>query len=105
MFARLTFCKFLPERFKEARKIYLEEVVPIIKKQRGNLNVFLLEPSDKSEDYISITQWKTKSDADAYESSGTYKRMVSKLDGFFTKQPVLKTYNADESRVAVRDHL
>src|SRR4051812_29992125 len=105
MFARLTFCKFAPDRIKEARKIYLEELTPIIRKQKGFLNVFLLEPTDKSEDYISITQWKTKADADAYESSGIYKKLVNKLEGFFTKQPVLKTYNAEESRVTVHDHL
>ena len=105
MFARLTFCKFAPDRIRQARKIYQEELTPIIKKQRGNLNVFLLEPTDKSDDFISVTQWKTKADADAYESSGTYKRLVSKLEGFFTKQPVLKTYNAEERMVIIHDYL
>jgi quinol monooxygenase YgiN len=96
MFVRLTFCKFLPERTNEARKIYNEEVIPAIRKQKGLLNIRFLEPTDKVGDYISITEWKTKEDADLYESTGLYKKLVNKLEPFFTKQPELKTYTVEQ---------
>ena len=96
MFVRLTFCKFLPERINEARKIYNEEVIPAIRKQKGLLNIRFLEPTDKVGDYISITEWNTKEDADLYESTGLYKKLVSKLEPFFTKQPELKTYTVEQ---------
>lgn len=99
MFVRLTFIKFSPENIKEAKRIYNEEVVPIVLKQKGNVNIMLLEPNEQSDDYISITEWKTKADAEAYESSGTYHEMVAKLESFFTKQPVLKTFTAEKALV------
>ena len=105
MIVRLTFCKFLPERIAEAKKIYNNEVAPVVKKQKGNLDCRLLEPSDKADDYISVTEWKTKQDAEAYHTSGTYKKLVSKLDGFFMKQPELKTYTVEEILVAAADPL
>lgn len=100
MFVRLTFCKFLPDRAKEAQKIFNQAIVPEVKKQKGNIGVFLLEPTEKNEDYISLTQWRTRADAEAYHNSGLYKQLVNKLDGYFLKDPVLKTYSVEESLVA-----
>ena len=96
MIVRLTFCKFNPDSVTEAKKIYNEEVVPVAKSQQGNLGIRLIEPVDKSDDFISISEWATKEDADAYESSGVYKNLVSKLTDFLTRQPVLKTYTSED---------
>ena len=96
MFVRLITCKFLPEKVKEARKIFTEEIVPTIRKQKGLIDIRFLEPTDKNGDYISITEWNTKADAELYENSGLYKKMVSKLEPFFTRQPEVKTYMVEE---------
>lgn len=95
MFVRLTHLKFLPEHLDEIKKIYKDEVIPVVKKQKGNQKVMLLEPLDKSEDFISITEWKTKADAEVYESSGTYRKLVDKVRHLLTKDPVLKTYQVE----------
>lgn len=96
MFVRLTLCKFLPEKINEARKIYHEDIMPALRKQKGLLHVRFLEPTDKSGDYISITEWATKADAELYDSSGMYKKLVAKLEAYFIKQPELKTFIAEE---------
>ena len=104
MFIRLTFCKFIPGHIREIRKIFNEEIVPAVKRQKGVLRIRLLEPTDKSNDFISITEWKTKEDANAYESGGTYAKLVAKLEGFFTKPAESKTYSIEDIPVHV-DHL
>jgi quinol monooxygenase YgiN len=96
MFVRLTFCKFLPEKINEARKLYIEEIMPTVRKQKGLLNIRFLEPVTKTEDYISFTEWETKADAELYETTGLYKKLVGKLEPFFVKQPELKTYTVEE---------
>jgi len=96
MIVRLTFCRFIPERIAEAKRIYNSEVVPAVKKQQGNAGIRLLEPVDKADAYISITQWKTQADADAYHTGGVYKGLVKKLEDYFAKKPELKTYTAEE---------
>lgn len=101
MIVRLTFCKFSPEAVKDAKALYMKDIVPALRKQKGLLNVRLLEPDNKSEDFISLTEWQSQADADAYERSGLYKELVGKLKDFFSKEPVLKTYQAEETLVAV----
>jgi quinol monooxygenase YgiN len=96
MFVRLTFCKFLPENTNQVRKIFVDEIVPTIRKQKGLIDVRFLEPTEKAEDFISITEWKTKADADAYDTSGVYRKLVNKLEPFFAKKPELKTYTVEE---------
>ncbi|MBD0276651.1 MAG: antibiotic biosynthesis monooxygenase [Flavisolibacter sp.] len=94
MHVRLTFLSFLPEYKEEVKRIYLEEVVPVVRQQKGNLNVMLLEPTNMTDSYISITEWENKADGDAYESSGTYRNLVDKVKEHIARQPELKTYNA-----------
>jgi hypothetical protein len=55
----------------------------------------LLEPLDKSEDFISITEWNEKIDAEIYESSGTYWNLVDKIKSLLTTGPVVKTYRVE----------
>lgn len=93
MFVRLTSFKLNPSKVDESRKVYNDQVVPEVKKVKGNENIMLLEPVNGSDDYVSITIWKTKADAEAYESSGKYNEMVSILKENFTQPPVLKSYN------------
>ena len=91
MVVRLTHFNVSAEQSDEVKKIYNQEVLPELKKQSGNVNVMLLEPMDSSTEYISLTVWQNKADADAYESSGKYKELVGKIKGLIG-QPVLKSY-------------
>jgi heme-degrading monooxygenase HmoA len=95
MIVRLTYLSFLPQNLAQAKKIYFDEVVPTVKKQKGNIDCRLLEPIEKTDDYISMTTWETKADADAYNSSGVYRQLVEKVRKDFAKDPVLKVYTTE----------
>lgn len=99
MYLRLTSFKIVPEKIKEAKLVFKNEVMPVVRQQKGNINILLLEPADLSDDYISMTQWETKADADIYQSSGVYQQLVRTLDGLLTKQPVLKVYTVEEALI------
>ncbi|OQP56880.1 hypothetical protein A3860_09865 [Niastella vici] len=95
MIVRLTFLSFLPQNIVQAKKVFEEEIVPVVRKQRGNIDCRLLEPIEKTDDYISMTTWETKADADAYNSSGIYRQLVEKVKKDFAKDPVLKVYTTE----------
>ena len=94
MYVRCTFFKIVPEKLEEVKQLYTNEVMPVVKQQAGNLDIRLLEPVDKSDDLISVSEWKTSADAEAYDRSGLYQQLVHKFEGLFTQTPVLKTYHA-----------
>ena len=96
MFVRLTYFGFKPDKLKELKKFYNEVAIPTLKKQKGNLECRLLEPVDKKEDYISMTTWEKKENADAYHNTGVYKDLVDQVRPFFSKEPVLRVYESEE---------
>ena len=95
MIVRLTYLSFLPNNLVQAKQIYHDEVVPTVRKQKGNIDCRLLEPIEKTDDYISMTTWETKADFDAYHNSGVYKELVDKVRKDFAKDPVLKLYTSE----------
>lgn len=101
MFARLTFISVQPESIEEVKRTYNEQIAPAVKSQKGNIGAWLLEPTDSADDFISLTEWISEADANAYDASGAYKELVDKLKDKFKGKPSLKTYNVAESKVAV----
>ena len=101
MFARLTFISVQPESIEEVKRIYNEELAPVVKSQKGNVGAWLLEPTDSTDDFISLTEWISEAEANAYESSGTYRELVDKLKDKYKNKSVLKTYNVTETKIAV----
>ena len=95
MIVRLTYLNFLPQKAEQGKKTYNDEIVPVIKKQKGNIDCRLLEPVEKSDDYISMTTWETEADANTYHTSGVYRELVDKVRKDFSKEPVLKVYTAE----------
>ena len=96
MIVRLTYFVFSPEKIEDLKKFYYEEAVPAVKGQKGNLECKLLEPVNQGDDYISMTTWDNQQDADAYHSGGVYKQLVEKVRQYFTKEPVLRIYHAED---------
>ena len=92
MWVRLTFVKIQPDKVDEVRKIYYNEIVPTVKAQKGNVDIYLMEPLGEDEEVISLTSWDSKENGDAYESSGTYPEMVNKVKHGFAASPTLKSY-------------
>ncbi|CAN5417909.1 hypothetical protein BH10BAC3_BH10BAC3_37800 [soil metagenome] len=99
MFARLTFLNIQQEKAEDVKRIYNEEIVPVVKSQKGNIGIWLLEPTNEKDEYISLSEWVSQADADAYETSGVYRTLVDKVKEMYTSRPVLRTYNVAENKV------
>ena len=93
MHARLTFITIPSEKTEDIKRIFNGEIAPVVKAQKGNIGIRLLEPTNATDEFISLTEWESEADATAYESSGTYRALVDKIKDIYTSRPVLKTYN------------
>jgi heme-degrading monooxygenase HmoA len=91
MHARVTTLSIQPGKVADATRIYNESVVPVIKASSGNRGVLLLIDSSTGKG-ISITLWNSEADGQAYDSSGTYRELVSKVSPLFSAPPSLATY-------------
>lgn len=99
MFARLTFFGVHPRDAEELKKTYNDQILPVIRSQKGNMGAWLLEPKNENDEYISLTEWISLQDAEAYESSGTYRELIAKASNRLRSGPVLKTYTAVDRKI------
>ena len=67
MFARIV--EFVPkmEKKDEFIKVLKNEVLPILKKQAGFLEILPFVPEMKNEKMVNVTLWHEKKDAERYE--------------------------------------
>lgn len=95
MFVRLLYINVAPEHVNDLKQLYYEEVMPAVRYLKGYVDCRLLEPVNKSDDFVALSIWKRQSDALAYESSPLYEEQRNLVVSYATKVPVLKTYTAE----------
>jgi hypothetical protein len=94
MFARIL--EFMPklEKKEEFVKTVRNEVLPILKKQNGFLEILPFFPEIKSEKVITITLWAEKWDAERYERD-VYPKVEDILRPYLTTPVTVKLYNVE----------
>lgn len=81
-----------PELFKQAKA----EILPILHKQIGFVQIFALENEVERDKVFVVTLWYTKMDAVRYESE-TFPKIKQVLEPFLVVVPVMKFYNVEET--------
>lgn len=96
MFARILDCEVKLEKKEELVKIIKNEVLPILKKQTGFLEILPFFPEKmKEEKVITISLWTTKADAERYERE-FYPKVLNIVKPFLTT-PVNVSYHKLET--------
>jgi heme-degrading monooxygenase HmoA len=92
MHARVTTVRLQPDMVDASISIYQQEILPVIKSQPGHQGVYLF--TDRATgNGVSVTLWASEADAQAYETSGTYRQLVAKLAANFAAPSSLATYD------------
>jgi heme-degrading monooxygenase HmoA len=96
MFARIV--EFIPktEQKEQFVKALRNEVLPILKKQPGFLEILPFFPETKTERMITITLWAEKRDAERYERE-VYPKVDGILKPYLTTPVSFKYYNLETS--------
>jgi quinol monooxygenase YgiN len=93
-FVRIGEFRVRAEAIEDVRDVYEIEAIPVIRSAAGNISAVLLQQHESRDAFMAITIWKTRADAEAYESSGAARAMVDKVRFGFAGPPVLTTYDA-----------
>jgi heme-degrading monooxygenase HmoA len=96
MFARII--EFIPklEKKEEFVKVVRNEVLPILKKQPGFLEILPFEPEIKTEKMITVTLWAEKRDAERYERE-VYPKVEGIVKPYLATAVTFKHYNVETS--------
>jgi heme-degrading monooxygenase HmoA len=81
-------------RGKEAEflRVFQKKITPRAQKQKGLRRLYLLRPTNGTEEFVALSLWNSERDALEYVSSGAYDKNVDLLDGLLEGDPVLTTF-------------
>jgi len=96
MFARLV--EFVPklEKKDELIEVLKNEVLPILKKQNGFLEILPFVPETKNEKIVTITLWHDKKEAERYEKE-VFPRIENIVRPYLTTPITCKVYHVETS--------
>jgi len=101
MFARILDFEVKPEKKEEFVKVVKNEIVPILKKQTGFLEILpFFSEKMREEKVITISLWATKVDAERYERE-IYPKALNILKPFLTTAVNVNYYKLE---TAVCEH-
>ena len=95
MFARSLEFEIKQEKKQEFIKVMKNEVLPILKKQTGFLEILPLFPEKLEEKKVfNISLWNTKANAERYEKE-IYPKILEVVKPFLTTPVAVKTFTLE----------
>jgi len=81
MWVRIVSLKLRPGRLEEFEELYREQVIPTLRNVKGCRYIYLAKRSGKMDEVLSVTSWESKEDAENYEKSGLFARLLESQQG------------------------
>ena len=99
MYLRILSLVIQEDKLEEFKKLYSEFIIPSLKSIKGCRYIYLTESVSEKNEFISVTVWDSKADADEYETSGKFQELTNKIKHTFSqlflwKMSLEKDYNA-----------
>ncbi|MFY9979485.1 MAG: antibiotic biosynthesis monooxygenase [Candidatus Sulfotelmatobacter sp.] len=95
MFARILNFEVKPEKKEDLEKALKNQIVPILKKQNGFLEILPFFPEKMREEKVyAISLWTTRADADRYERD-IYPKVYDILKPIVTTAVEVKHYHLE----------
>lgn len=84
-YLRIVSVKLKPGKLDEFKRLYELKIIPALQATRGCRHAYLTVPKGQGNEAISITIWNHKTDADAYEQSGLFARLLEKTAHLYSE--------------------
>jgi heme-degrading monooxygenase HmoA len=76
LWLRLVSLRLRPGQRENFTQMYVDQVIPSLRDTKGCRYIYLTENPTKPNEMISVTSWDTKEDAERYEQSGLFTRLL-----------------------------
>jgi quinol monooxygenase YgiN len=84
LYLRIVSMRVQPEKAAEFVSIFEREVLPQVRSSAGCVYVCLVENIEEKDEWLSVSIWSSKENADQYEQSGVFERLRAKLQPTFS---------------------
>ena len=85
LFIRIVSPHIRDEKLEEFKSIYINDILPALRQVKGCRYAYLTENAKEKNRIISVTIWDSKQDAEAYELSGLFETLKTKLEHTFAE--------------------
>jgi quinol monooxygenase YgiN len=96
MFTRIVECHVKPDKKDELSNRLRQEVLPIMQKQPGFVELFGLVSESDRERLVTVSFWKSKEDADRYHREN-YTRIMEAVRPLLKRDPTIELFTVDTS--------
>jgi quinol monooxygenase YgiN len=94
MYTRFVECNVKPEKRDDFTNKLRNDVLPILQKQPGFVDLIGLVSEGDPERIVSVSFWNSKQDAERYQREH-YNRIVEMLKPTLKREPTVDTFNVD----------
>ena len=95
MFSRCVTVKLKSDVAKQVPNVIQNDVLPLLRKQKGFRDELVLTAPDRSE-FLALSFWDTKADAETYERT-TYPEVLKAMTPIIEGTPKVETYEVSNS--------
>lgn len=99
MYLRLVQTRVTPDRMGEMRSRYAGEIMPALRGTPGCLHAGLWQSVSHEEQVVSLTLWESREDAEAYERSGVFKKLLDVARPLFAELGEWKLQLSEDLRL------
>lgn len=96
MYARMVQLTAKPGQITEINKVQQERVLPILRQQAGFVDAIALVSDVESNQFVGISIWKSKDEADKYVA-GQAPQILQSLKPLLQGDPIVRTFNVEVS--------
>jgi heme-degrading monooxygenase HmoA len=97
MYMRFVHLKVQEGKMNELSAFFEDRVIPILQDTKGCLYASLLRPSGDDLECVSMTMWRNRDLAEAYEASGTYDELLDESDAFLAEVSTGRVRSAQDA--------
>ena len=96
MYARMIQLTAKSGQGKELAKVMQERALPILRQQPGFVDALALNSDTEPNQFVGITIWKSKEDADKY-LGGQARQVLESIKPLLEGEPTFRTFNVEAS--------